>query len=61
MAFLAMTAVTPCPAMTAISVKAARIPTARNVFPPAGTVKTFIVLAVWQTVGSVVIQFVLRA
>ena len=61
MGFLALTAVTPCQKMTAIPVKAVRIPTARNVLPPAGTVKTIIVLAVWQTVGSVETQFVLRA
>jgi len=61
MAFPALTVVTPCPAMTAISVKAVRIPTARNVFPPAGTVKTITVLAVWQSVGSVKTQFVVPA
>lgn len=61
MASLALTAVTPWPAMTVVSVKRAKMIIARSVSPPAGTVKTFIVLAVWQTVGSVEIQFVVPA
>ena len=61
MAILALTAATPWPAMTVVSVKRAKMIFARSVCPTAASVRTLIVLAAWKTVGSVVIQFVLRA
>ncbi len=61
MACLAMTADTPWPAMTVVSVKRAKMIFAKSVSPTAASAKTLIALAVWKTVESVVIQFVLRA
>ena len=61
MAILALTAATPWPAMTVVSVKRAKMIIARSVSPTAGSAKTLIVRAVWKNAGSVVIQFVLRA
>ncbi len=59
MGYLAMTAATPWPAMTVVSVKHAKMTIARSVFPTAGSVRTLIALAAWKTVQSVATQRVL--
>ncbi len=61
MGCLAMTAATPWPAMTVVSVKRAKMIIARSVSPTAGSVRTLIALAAWKTVQSVATQRVLRA
>lgn len=61
MASLATTAVTPWPATTVVSVKHAKMITARSVSPTAGSVRTPIVLVAWKTVQSAATQLVLRA
>ena len=61
MGCLAMTAVTPWPAMTVVSAKHAKMTIARSVSPTAGSAKTLIDLAAWKTVRSVATPRVPRA
>ena len=60
MGYLAMTAATPWPVMTVVSVKRAKMIIAKSAYPTVGSVRTPIVLAAWKTVQFVMMPLVLR-